>query len=172
MSFTPIFVVSQTTGQPSIIKLTDNSIGSDVAITQRRIYLQISDNSYLVPSGTTTNYIVWPYADSTIDVNVLNEDMAVDITVEWLDVSNTVLYTKTQLYLFPMYNKVFFAGLQGRQASTPNITQDINYYTNRSIMWGHIVSAMNAVEIGDDIYGAQNSIDKATYMMNNQAEFF
>lgn len=172
MPLTPNFTASQTTGAPSIITLTDTSTGSDVAITQRRVYLQIADGSYLVPTGTSTSYVVWPLADSSINIDVLNEDMAVSITVQWLNVANTVLYSKNNLFLFSMYNKVFFSGLQGRQASTPNITQDQNYYTNRSIMWGHIVSSMNAVEIGVDIYGAQNSIGKATYMMNNQAEFF
>lgn len=172
MSFNPNFSVSQTIGAPSIIILTDTSTGSDVGITQRRVYLQLSDNTYLVPTGTTTNYIVWNYADSSIEIDVLNQDEAVSITVQWLSVTNVVLYSKKNLALFSMYNKIFFSGLQGRQASTPNITQDENYYTNRSILWGHIVSAMNAVEIGIDIYGAQNSIDKATYMINNQSEFF
>ncbi len=84
MALVNSFSQSQPVGAPSIITLTDTSTGSDSSITERRVYLRKSDGLFLVPPGTETDYIVWDYADATIDIDVLSKDRALLITVEWI----------------------------------------------------------------------------------------
>lgn len=173
MSFTQNFAASQTIGLPNIVLLTDTSTGSDGAITQRRAYLQQSDATYLVPSGTTTDYVVWPYADSSISINCLTQDTALNITIQWLDVSNAVLYSKTTLYDFTLYGEQFLLNLTLAQiGSTPNLLQSTGYYTNKMILRVNLDDADNAVSLGSNIYGAQQSLNLATYMETNQQLFF
>jgi len=82
MPLVPNFSTSQSAGSPSVITITDTSTGSDVAVTQRRVYLLDWQGNYVVPSGTTTNYIQWPIAQATINIDCLTQDMALEVTVE------------------------------------------------------------------------------------------
>ena len=66
MSFTPNYAVSQGSNVTTFT-LTDTSVGSDVLIVSRHIKLELYDGSYLVPSGTTTDYINWPIVNLTWD---------------------------------------------------------------------------------------------------------
>src|SRR4051812_32015248 len=98
MALTPNFVASQAGGTPQNLTLTDSSTGSDGAITQRRIYLVQADGTYLTPSGSTTDYIAWAYANASITISdILSNDIALSILVQWLSVTNVVLYDKTIL---------------------------------------------------------------------------
>lgn len=83
MAFSQSFVCSQVIGDPSRIYFEDTSTGSDIGIVERRIYLQLYDGTYLVPSGTTTDYIVWPLAQTTFSVDILDADKAISIKVDW-----------------------------------------------------------------------------------------
>ena len=82
MALTPLFTSSQTVGLPNIITITDTSTGSDVLVTQRRVYLIKQDGTYLVPVGTTTDYIVWDYADVSIDIDALDKDYCLNVKVD------------------------------------------------------------------------------------------
>ena len=95
---TPNFTASQSSGLPSNILLTDTSTGSDSSIVARRVYLLQADGTYLVPTGTTTQYILWAYADSTISIDVLSQDTALSITVNWVDTNGDTVETKTIAY--------------------------------------------------------------------------
>ena len=172
MALTPNFSASQAIGLADEIILTDTSTGSDVAITQRRVYIQNSEGDYLVESGTTTDYEVWAYADSSITLDVLTEDTACNITVRWLDVSNAVLYSKTTLFAFTMNTETFYYSLTQAQTSSPNIINDTFYYGNKTALRSEIDSANNAVEYGSDIYAAQAALDRATTLVNGQNEYF
>lgn len=86
MPFIPLFTVYQPIGNPSAIIFTDISTGSDPNIIERHIYLQKADGTFLVPEGTTTDYIVWPLASATYQVtDILDKDRGLNITVEWDD---------------------------------------------------------------------------------------
>ena len=172
MPLTPSFTVSQTSGLPSIINLTDNSTGSDAAISSRVVFIQRNDGTYLVPTGTLTNYIVWSYANPTIAIDVLKKDMAVQITVQWLSNTAAILYTANSLNLFTLYLKTFFYSLTQYQASNKSITQNNNFYGNKSKLWGYIKGAETAVQLAGDISGAQNELDAATQMINSEKMFF
>lgn len=172
MAFSENFSANQTLGLPAIINLLDNSTGSDAAITSRRVFLQQYDASYLVPSGTTTNYIPWELSSNTIALNVLSVDTALNITTQWLSVTGVVLYEKTTLYVFTLYNEQFDYGLTSDQSADPLIVNNTEYYNNRIRFRVEIDNAQNAVLVGSDITSSQYSNNRATYIRLNQNLYF
>lgn len=170
MPLNPLFSVSQP--DFTAIRLTDTSTGNDGDITQRRVYLIQADGSYLVPTGTITDYIYWNYLDTSIDIDVLNKDYALQILVQWLNVGNTVLYSKTGLYGFTLYNENFLYTLTQNQQNLPEIIQDTNYFANKSIMRVLVDSGDQAISLGGDITNAQENYDAATYMRINENLYF
>jgi hypothetical protein len=172
MPFTPSFSAAQTYGLPSVIKLTDTSTGTDVAVTSRRVYLQQYNGSYLVPIGTTTDYIVWSLASSTISIDVLTKDTALQVLVQWLDIGGNVLYTSTGLYGFTLYNEQFLYDLTQDQTGKPGIIQDQVYYDNKMKLRVEIDSGDQALSLANDITGAQYAYDRATELRVNQNNYF
>ena len=151
--------------------LTDTSTGSDAAITSRRVYLTNSDGDYVVPTGNSTNYVEWPYADSSITIDCLTEDTALSVRVDWLDVSNGILYTKTILCGFTGYNEAFYYQLTQGQISS-NIINDTTYYNNKMNLRVAIDSGNQAIEVGEDIFSAQSCYDIATNLRLNENFYY
>lgn len=172
MPIVPSIAVSQLAATPQNITITDDSTGADAAITQRRVYIQTAQGTYLVESGTTTFYEVWSYATDSITLDVLTEDQCVNIVCQWLDVSNVVLYTYTNQYPLAEYNKQFLVYLVAAQGLTPGIVQDTNYSGNIATFWTNIIAGINQVDFAADTAGGQNCFNRATYMRINQANFF
>ena len=172
MAYVQSFTVSQTALNPALVIFTDTSTGTDGAITQRRITITDSQNNYIVVSGTTTNYNQWPLATNPISLNLLTTDLAVSIKVDWLSVTNVVLYTLTNQFCLSFFNKAFMYYLAQQESLTPNIVQDTNYYNNKAMFWTTIVSADNAVEIGDDIAASQNQLNVGTNMRLQESLYF
>lgn len=168
MSLTPSIAVAQSALAPNLIIVTDNSQGDDPAIASRRIYVQDAYGNYL-PSGTYTN---WSYAQATINLDALTEDVGANIIVQWLNSSNTVLYTYTQIYPLSEFNKQFFYGLLQSIALTPYVTIKAEFWTNLSVLWTNIVGGDNAIAIGADIAAAQNCYNRATDMRLNESKYF
>lgn len=169
---TPSFTVSQTPAAPAYCVFEDTSSGSDVLVTSRRITVTNSQGDYVVPSGTTTSYIPWPLGSNPITINLLTEDTACNITVQWLDVSDTTLYEVSEDFCLSQFNQQFFYYLTQQLALNPSTLQDVSYMTNLGNYWTLITGAINAVEIGDDIANSQNLLNMATNMMDNQNLFF
>jgi len=172
MPFVPSISVSQSALTPNELTITDDSTGSDAAISVRRVYIQTAQGTYLVETGTTTDYEVWLYADSSITLDVLTEDQCVNIIVQWLNSSNVVLYSYENQYALSEYNKQFLVYLVAAQGLTPGIVQDANYSGNIAIFWTNIIAGINQVEFAADIAGGQNCFNRATYMRINQNDFF
>ena len=172
MSFVPSIAVSQLAATPQNITVIDDSVGSDVAIVGRRLYIQTAQGTYLVPSGTSTDYITWILANTSITVDVLTEDQCVNIICQWLDVSNNVLYSYENQYPLAEYNKQFLVSLVSAQGLTPGIVQDANYSGNMATFWVNITAGINQVEFAADIQGGQNLFNQATYMRLNANLFF
>jgi hypothetical protein len=172
MPFSQNFTVAQTSANPAFVIITDTSTGSDGAIDSRRIYITDCFGNYIVPSGTTTNYIDWPLVDNPISLNILTQDTAANIKVEWLDNTQQILYELNNNYCFSEFNKQFLYYLIQLQSQTYNIIQDNNYWGNVGIFWTNIIGAINSVEIGDDIFASQACLNRATNMAQNQAYFF
>ena len=163
-------------GSPGTIYVEDVSTGSDAAIDSRRVYLTDYEGNYVVPSGTTTDYVEFPLAlGNTIAIDCLTQDAALNIAVEWLDAGEVVLYDKSKLSGFTAFNEVFYYSLTQGQAAVSNpsfILQDTTYFQNKSKLRCLIDSGNQAVVLGYDITSAQNCYDLATFMVTNQNKYF
>jgi hypothetical protein len=172
MSFSENFSISQTALNPALAIATDTSTGTDNNISQRRITFTTSTGSTLVVAGTSTSYNQWPLATNPISLNVLTQDYAVSVKVDWLDVTNVVLYSKTQSYCLAYYNKQFMYYLTQQESLNPSILQDTNYVSNKAKLWVSIVGAVNAVEFGADIAASQNELNIGTNLRLNENLFY
>lgn len=167
----PAFTVSQSAITPQNFTVTDTSSGSLGTITQRRIYVQDAYGNYLTGNGTV-NYDEWILANSTITLDVLTEDLAVDILVEWLNVSDVIVNSLDNTYPLSEFNKQFFYYLIQNLGLKPETYQDTNYSGNLSIFWANVVAGINAVTYGNDIAAAQNCFSRATFMRLNENIYF
>jgi hypothetical protein len=172
MPLSPNFTASQNSGTPNLIFLTDTSTGSDGTITKRRIYLLQSNGTYLVPTGTVTNYIEWALIDTTTSLNVLIQDTALSITVEWLTAANVVVANKTTSFAFTAYNETFYYGLTESQVANANLTASTNWYQTKMILRVELDSAYQAISFASDIFSAQAALNRATFISTNQSYFF
>ena len=172
MPLVPNFTASQFSGTPSVITLTDTSTGSDVAITSRRVYLLQANGTFLVPAGTTTDYVVWDLVDTSIDLDVLSQDSALSITVQWMSGLNTVVTSKTISFAFTAYNETFYYGLTESQVANSNLSASTNWYQSKLVLRVEIDSADQSITFASDIYSAQAALNRATYISTNQALFF
>ena len=130
-----------------------------------------SDGTFLVPTGTTTNYITWSYSFLFKDIDVLDRDYAVDIVVEWL-AGTTVIYTVSTLYAFTLNSELFYYNLTQYIASNQIQIRNTPYYDNKMLYRVCIDEANNAVDFGADISSAQNALDRAYFLEQNQNIFF
>lgn len=178
MAITVSFTASQVVGSPENIVITDASTGTDVSAVNRRIYVTNAAGTYLVPSGTTTDYELFPLADGATKTlsDILSQDTAANITLSYVDVSGNVVATGTILQGFTLYNETFYYSLTQAQAQQnqppPNIIQDSNYYGNKMILRVEIDSGNLALEYGSDITTAQGAYDRASYMVSKQSDYF
>ena len=173
MPFSQNFSVAQTPANPQYLILTDTSTGiSDPPqFDSRRIYIQDCFGNYIVPTGTTTQYIVWNLEDNPTSIDVLTKDVAVNIKVQWMD-GSSILCELDNNYCLTEFNKQFLYYLVQLQSSSYNIIQDTRYWDNVGIFWTNIIAAINAVQIGNDIFASQVCLDRASYMAENQFKYF
>ena len=172
MALTPNFTASQNYGTPSVITLTDTSTGSDGTIAKRRVYLLQANGQYLVPSGTTTSYISWSLVDTSINLDVLAQDSALSITVQWLTSGDVVVQQKTTSFAFTAYNETFYYGLTEDQVANANLTASQDWYGWKMTLRVELDSAYQAISFASDIYSAQAALNRATYISTNSNYFF
>lgn len=178
MAFVPDFVAIQPFGSPNLIEITDLSTGSDSRIVTRRIYIKKPDGSYIVPSGTTTDYILWDYPNMSISLDVLTKDTACEVTVEWLDsipsptVDPIVLYNKVILYGFTEYSEMFDYQLTQMLTANPLLINDNDYFPNKMDLRVSIDSGNQAIIYAQDLYAAQQCYDRATNLRLNSQYYF
>jgi len=164
MAFVENFTATQVLGSPSEIVLTDTSTGSDVNIVSRRVSFQTNESTYLVPDGTSTDYVVWPIADTTQTDDVLDKDYALYVTVEWIDINGDALYTKVLLRGFTSYNEdELYLSSQMEAANQMNIS-DNSFLMNQFLMRNYVDSGNQALERASDITTAQICYDQATIL--------
>lgn len=169
------FSASQPVGEPSVVTLEDTSTGLDPSITQRRAYLRKYDGTFLVPEGTSTEYVQWALANTTINIDALNDpnkDYALVVVVEWLNVSNVIVSSLSTLYGFTSYNEDFDYQLTQLLSANPLLINDNNFFDNKSQLRTLIDSGNQAIERASDQYGAQRCYDLATELRTNSQYYF
>jgi len=173
MAFVANFTATQYISVPNLIVFDDTSTGTDAAITTRKVYLQKSDGTYLVTSGTTTDYMLWPKSSgNTISYDVLDKDYALTITVEWVSATSTigdyvVLYSKTVDYCFSTYSKIYDVKLSKAQVSSPSLLDGDNWLSTKFALTTYIRAADDAISLGAGIMIAQLSLNKAKFIIDN-----
>lgn len=171
MPLTVSISVTQNTGTPSEFTISDTSTGSDGSITSRRVYLTKSDGTYLVPDGTLTDYIEWDIGETSITIDVLERDTALEILVQWL-AGAVVTYSYENSYVFTAYTNTFLYNLSVDQSSNPAIINATDFFANKTKMYSYVKEAENAIDIGVDITKAQFAMDKAYEMILNEDKYF
>jgi hypothetical protein len=173
MAFVPSFSAVQLAGNLETLRLTDDSTGSDVLITSRQVYIRTATDTYLVPTGNASDqYVTWPYAASTIDIDVLTRDYALSIVVLWLNAGGDTLYTKEIAYSFPNYAEQLYYELTQGQAGSPDDLRDTEYWMNKMKLRVFIDSANQAISWASDTAAAQNCLNRAKQMIDNESYYF
>jgi hypothetical protein len=160
---TPAISISQNLNNYTNLNIVDVSTGSDSGITSRQVLIKNYQGNYLTPNGifTTPTPVSWAYANSTIAINVLSQDLCLSITVNWIGSTGNVLYTVTQLKIFTLYNENALYLLTLQQVANYKNIYDTQYYDQKkalrlSVDQANISFAMN------DIVNAQNRLNTAT----------
>ena len=173
MALVPSFTVSQSATTPANVTFVNTATGSDAAVTHLRIYITDNDGTAIVPSGTSTAYIAWALATTTLTVSdLLTTDLAVNIVVQWLSVTNVVLYSSEDPFCLRQFNKQQFIYLIQNQALSPSIVQDTNYFSNLCQYWINIVGANTMIEDAEDLAASQNCLNRGTDFLNNETLYF
>ena len=164
------FTVSQSASTPSSLTVTDTSTGLSGTITKRRVYVSMADGTFLTGDGTV-NFTEWPLVDLSITLDILTQNTAALIKVEWLTVTDVVVDEVENTYPLCEQGKQFLYYLVGLQGLTPGIYQDTNYSGNLALLWTNLIAGINAVTYGNDIAAGQQCFDRATYLQQNQNLF-
>lgn len=163
LSFSPSFTTSQVLGSPANIVFGDSSTGSDGAIVGRRIYLQLSNGTFLVLAGNTNQYTNWALASNPFTLsNILTQDEAIFCTIEWVDVNGNVLYVSPQTVGYTLFNETADYKLTQAMAGNPPLMNDNDWFENKSLLRTYIDSGNNAISFAADIFNAQLCYDAAT----------
>ena len=167
MAFAASFSISVDSNPANII-LTDTSSGSDPDLTTRTVYI------YQVDGTLLTTPINWPISDSSITMPVLTQSIALNIQVVWTS-TNPIpgsTYTYSQIYAFTGFAENYYYSLTQMQTSTPAIISDTFYYTNKLVLRVEIDSAVQAISLASDLYGSQNCLVRANYLITNGNYYF
>ena len=164
------FSASQDAGNITVATFTDTSTGL-VNPTGRLIYLRKFDWTYLVPNGTITDYIVWPIGDTTINIDVLDKDYCLDVTVQWLS-GSTSAYDVTNLVLFTAYSELFLRNLTMALAANRTLLTNKNYWENKEKLRCLVDDAEQAVALINDQTIATQCLDEAKKLTDNIQRFF
>lgn len=164
----PNFSVTQALASPSDFSIEDTSTGSDNAVVQRQITV-FDANGVEVDLGTYS----WPYATTSITISdVLTRDNSWLFTVDWLNVSDQILYTKTKVVTFTTYDEIFLLARIRDLASNPQLANSKNYFSNVAKLRTLIDNANQATTYGNDQTAAQICLDLAQELVDNLQYFY
>lgn len=165
MAFVPNFSISQSLGTPNICTFTDTSTGSDSAIVGKKIYMLKADGTYLVDGRN------WA-SNTQKEINDLNRDYALYVTVNWLDGSLNILYTKSYAVDFTAYTSNFINELTQQETALPSIEFTVEYFESKGQLQTLLDDSNQAIALGADYKKSQVFLDQAYYIINNKNRFF
>lgn len=170
----PNFTTSESLGTPSNITFTDTSTGTDNTLTVRKIYIRLANGNYLSEGGvenSTATAIDWNINDVSITLNLITQSTTASVLVDWL-AGSTIVYTKTALQTWDLYDYLFGLELIQSQTATPTIIQDSSYYNLFFQFITNIWNAETSNTYGNDLYSSQASLNRNQYLINNSDLFF
>lgn len=177
MAFTGSFTLTQTSDITSLV-INDTSSYSDEptgTFSTRQIRLYKVDTTTLVPTGTTTTYIDFPFsAGSSITITgVLLTDYSLSANVVWLSNSPQPgsVYTATEVVTFLNYINDFIYGKVQQLAASPSLLNNTQWQDSMQIMYNEKENAEQAT-LYDDQFAAQSAINRAFYLINNENMYF
>jgi hypothetical protein len=174
MALTPLITTEQTLGSPSIITINDDSTGTDVAVVTRRVYVTDKDGEYYVEDGNAEIYTEWDdFPDTlTLDLDILTQDRALNIRVDWLNISDEVLYTLTVLQDYTLYAKTYFLNGIKAQSENNSLKEHANFYYNLIRLLVSIKEADDSVTLLSDITSSQAALNRAKQIVDNPSYLF
>ena len=171
MALVPSFIAEQIYDTPKILKVTDTSTGSDGSFVFRKLYIKNSSGETLGLDGVN-DYIYWDATELEIDVEILNKDYALEIKVVWCDDAGGELYDPvTILKDFTYYGESFYYSLALSLSNYPTLANSPNFMSNRSALRTLLDSSSEAIIEMQDILSSQQSLDNATFLINNPNVF-
>ena len=174
MPLTQNFTTSQTLGESSIITITDTSTGTDAAVVSRRVTLTDYHGTTYVEEGTTTTYEEWTNfpGTTTIDLDVLLQDRALNVKVDWVNSGGTVLYTKTLLQDYTLYAKTYYLNSIKAQSANNKLKTHANFYMNLIKLLVSIKEADDSVTLLADITSSQAALNRAKEIVDNPSYLY
>lgn len=177
MAFTGSFEITQTSDITSLVVTDTSSYSSEGqgTFSGRQIRLYKVDTTTLVPTGTITTYIDFPFsAGSSITITgVLLTDYSLSANVVWLSNSPQPgsVYTATEVVTFDNYINDFLYGKVQQLAANNTLLNDTNWYTSLTKVYNEKENAVQATLFADQ-FAAQAAINRAFYLINNENLFF
>lgn len=169
MAFNANFTLTELS-TPNVFTLTDTStLSDDPNLTGRKIFLRKADGNLLVDA------IDWPLINTSITLDMLNKDIALDITVQWQSdapLGDGSTYEKKLLYVFTNYGEAFNYRLIQLQSANPSIINTSGYLQHKMELRVALDNAINAVNEGEDIYSAQQMIERSNYLIASEKYFY
>jgi hypothetical protein len=165
--FNAAFSISESSN-PSLVVINDTSTGSDPNITSKTLTLYNADGSVYATAD-------WPVGDSSITLDILPRDVALNIVLSVASSDpepDPSTYTYSEIHAFLQYSKQYIYALTQRQTANVGIAQDPNYYSNKLRLLCEILSAGNAISIGEDVFAAQQCIERGNFMIANELNYF
>jgi hypothetical protein len=165
MALTPSISGSQSIAYPNLVTFTDTSTGTDLTITNRKIYVTDADGTELADG------IDWSYANASTQLDLLTQSTSPAVRVDWL-AGSTVVYTYSTTFCFNLYDYVFALGLLSDLTGAPQTLQDANYYSNFMQFIVNLFNSESAITYAGDIYSSQNALNLNQNLINNEAFYF
>lgn len=117
MAFEPAFTTEQLYDTPTILRVTDTSNNVDkvmisesnsfelitesgntivteadqTIINDIKVYVRKDNGEYLVPSGVTTDYVEMPITAGYVDLDILDKDYALEVSVDFSSIGNPLV---------------------------------------------------------------------------------
>lgn len=171
MPFTGVFTIAPAAGF-NVFTLTDASDYTDEpknTFSGRRIRLIKTNLATLVPDGTTTSYIDFPYAGGdTITINALTRDYALNVVADWISVDpqSGSTYQASLICSFLSYNTNNEYGIIQALTAKPSCIYDINYWANLGIVQTEKANAIWATYYQEQ-RSAQWAINRSALLLSN-----
>jgi len=174
--FTGEFSIAAASGF-NVFTLTDTSDYTDEpqnTFTGRVIILTTSSGDTLVPAGTVTSYINFPFADGdSITIDCMERDYALIVTVEWTS-SNPQpgsIYEASLVYGFESYDKNGEYGVIQALIARPSIVQNLSYWRNLGKLQTYIHCTNQAVYYQQQD-SAQAALNRGAFLLNTALTSF